>query len=160
MENKNEQGLNVLDLLLYLLSKWKWFLLSVLIFGGLAWYKYASAPLVYFGKATVIIKDPSSKTTSGGLDRFDNYINKVNVANEILQFKSKKLMREVVNRINADISYKKEDGLRLVELYTQSPVSVSFPDMSDNSYTAFTLTVRDEKSVILSDFAVKEAQER
>ena len=34
---KNETELNVLDLFMYLLSKWKWFLLSVLIFGGLAW---------------------------------------------------------------------------------------------------------------------------
>lgn len=159
MENKNEQGLNVLDLLIYLLSKWKWFLLSVLICGGYAWYKYASVPLVYFGKATVIIKDPSNKTTSGGLDRYDYYINKVNVANEILQFKSKKLMREVVNRIHADVSYKMGDGLRLVELYTQSPVSVSFPDMPDSRYTSFSLTMKDEKTVVLSDFAVKEDQE-
>lgn len=55
--NKNEQGVNLVDLLVYLASKWKWFLLSVLICVGFAWYKYASAPLVYFGKATVIIKD-------------------------------------------------------------------------------------------------------
>lgn len=34
--NKNEQGLNLVDLLLYLASKWKWFLLSVLICGGFA----------------------------------------------------------------------------------------------------------------------------
>ena len=66
---KNENELNVLDLFMYLLSKWKWFLLSVLIFGGLAWLKYASSPFVYFRQATVIIKDPSTKTSSAGLDR-------------------------------------------------------------------------------------------
>lgn len=54
--NKNDQGLNLVDLLLYLASKWKWFLLSVLICGGFAWFKYASAPFVYFGSTTVIIK--------------------------------------------------------------------------------------------------------
>lgn len=42
--NKDEQGINLVDLLLYLASKWKWFLLSVLICGGIAWYRYASAP--------------------------------------------------------------------------------------------------------------------
>ena len=36
--NKNEQGVNLVDLSVYLLSKWKWFVLSVLVFGGLAWY--------------------------------------------------------------------------------------------------------------------------
>lgn len=45
--NKNDQGLNLVDLLLYLASKWKWFLLSVLICGGFAWFKYASAPKGY-----------------------------------------------------------------------------------------------------------------
>ena len=46
--------------------------------------------LVYFRQATVIIKDPSSKPyTAGGLNRYDNFVNKVNVANELLQFRSK-----------------------------------------------------------------------
>ena len=122
--NKNEQGVNLVDLLVYLASKWKWFLLSVLICVGFAWYKYASAPLVYFGKATVIIKDPSNKTSSAGLDRYDNFINKVNVANEILQFRSKKLMREVVQRLHADVSYQIKDGLRYNELYTLSLIHI------------------------------------
>ena len=129
---KNEQGLNVVDLLLYLASKWKWFVLSVLVFGGLAYVWYASSPLVYFRSATVIIKDPSNKTTTAGLDRYDNFINKVNVANEILQFRSKKLMREVVKRVHADVSYRAKDGFRYNELYTRSPVIVSFPDVLPN----------------------------
>ena len=68
--NKNESGINLLDLFMYLASKWKWFLLSVLICGGLAWLKYANTPFVYFRQATVIIKDPSNKTSSAGLDQF------------------------------------------------------------------------------------------
>ena len=86
--NKNEQGINVVDLFVYMLSKWKWFLLSIVICGGAAWFLYARAPFVYFRSATVIIKDPSNKTSTAGLDRYDNYINRVNVANEILQFRS------------------------------------------------------------------------
>lgn len=86
---KNDTGINLVDLLAYFASKWKWFLLSVLVCGGIAWYHYARSPLVYFRSATVIIKDPSNKTSTTGLDRFDNIINKVNVANEILQFRSK-----------------------------------------------------------------------
>lgn len=160
LNNKNEQNINLLDLLMYLASKWKWFLLSVLIFGGMAWYKYATAPLVYFGSATVIIKDPSSKTTTTGLDRFDNFINKVNVANEMLQFNSKKLIREVVNRTHADVSYKMEDGLRDVELYTKSPVAVSFADMLPEQYVAFTVTLLNKDSVMVSDFSMEENGER
>ena len=149
---KNDTGINLVDLLAYFASKWKWFLLSVLVCGGIAWYHYARSPLVYFRSATVIIKDPSNKTSTTGLDRFDNIINKVNVANEILQFRSKKLMREVLQRLHADISYQLEDGLRSNELYTQSPVLLSFPDALPEQHFAFTVTLKDKKSLVLSDF--------
>lgn len=149
---KNDTGINLVDLLAYFASKWKWFLLSVLVCGGIAWYHYARSPLVYFRSATVIIKDPSNKTSTTGLDRFDNIINKVNVANEILQFRSKKLMREVLQRLHADISYKLEDGLRSNELYNQSPVLLSFPDALPEQHFAFTVTLKDKKSLVLSEF--------
>ena len=150
--NKNDQDINLVDLVVYLLSKWKWFVLSILIFGGMAWYHYAKSPLVFFRSATVIIKDPSNKTSTAGLDRFDNYINKVNIANEILQFRSKRLMREVVQRLHADVDYRKEDGLRMNELYNQSPVSVTFINVLPERHIAFTVTPQDDTTVVLSDF--------
>lgn len=156
--NKNDQGLNIVDLFLYLASQWKWFLLSILICGGIAWYNYARAPLVYFRSATVIIKDPSNKASTSGLDRFDNFINKVNVANEILQFRSKKLMREVVQRVHADVSYQIKDGLRSNELYNESPVLVRLPDALAEQNFSFTMTLKDAKTVTLSDFSGIEAK--
>ena len=150
--NKADQSLNVLDLLLYFASKWKWFLLSVVVCGAIAWYNYAKAPLVYFRSATVIIKDPSNKTSTTSLDRFDNIINKVNVANEIVQFSSKKLMREVVQRVHADVSYQIADGLRYNELYTQSPVLISFPDALPEQRFSFTLIPQSDKTVVLANF--------
>ena len=151
--NKSDQSVNLVDLMLYFASKWKWFLASVLVCGGIAWYLYARSPLVYFRSATVIIKDPSNKATTAGLDRFDNFINKVNVANEILQFRSRRLMRETVQRLHADVSYTVEDGLRHNELYTRSPVQVSFPDALPQQDIAFTVTPKDKQSVVLSGFA-------
>ena len=148
-DNKTEQGLNLTDLLVYMLSKWQWFLLSVLICGGLAWLYYARAPLVYFRSATVIIKDPSNKTSTAGLDRYDNYINRVNVTNEILQFRSKRLIREVVQRLRLNISYQVKDGLRYNELYTQSPVSLDFIEVLPNQYLSMTVIPKDENSVML-----------
>lgn len=152
LSNKNEQSINLVDLFVYLLSKWKWFVLSVLLFGGLAWYHYATSPLVFFRNVTVIIKDPSNKTSTAGLDRYDNYINKVNVANEILQFRSKRLMREVVQRLHADVDYRLEEGLRMNELYNLSPVNVSFINVMPERYISFTVTPKNEKQVQLSDF--------
>ena len=148
---KSEQGLNLMDLLAYFVSKWRWFLLSVLVCVGIAWYNYARSPLVYFRSATIIIKDPSNKTSTSGLDRFDNIINKVNVANELLQFRSKQLTREVVQRLHADVSYQVEDGLRTNELYSLTPVKVSFLDSIPGRYLSFTMTIKDKSTVIFSD---------
>lgn len=149
---KGEQGVNLADVFFYLASKWKWFLLSVAVLGGLSWYHWAKSPLVYYRSATVIIKDPSSKTSTAGLDRFDNFINKVNVANEILQFRSKRLMREVVTRLHADVSYTVQDGLRRTELYTSSPVAVRFPDASPEQPLGLTVTAKDKGHVQLNGF--------
>lgn len=143
----------MVDLLVYFASKWKWFLLSVLVCGGIAWLMYARAPLVYFRSATVIIKDPSNRASTAGLDRYDNFINKVNVANEILQFRSKKLMREVVQRVHAEVSYRVKDGLRYNELYSRSPVTVTFPESLPGRSLAFTVTLKDSASVVLSEWA-------
>lgn len=147
----NDQGLNLMDLLVYLVSKWRWFALSIAVCVGIAWFNYARSPFVYYRSATVIIKDPSNKTSTTGLDRFDNIINKVNVANEILQFRSKKLMREVVQRLHADVSYQVEEGLRLNELYTQSPVLLSFPDALPEQRFSLTVTPKDKNTVELSE---------
>lgn len=147
---KEEAGINLVDLFFYLLSKWKWILLSVLICGGFAWYKYAKTPFTYFRSATVIIKDPSNKVVSAGLDRYENLINKVNVKNEILQFRSMFLMRKVVERTHADISYRVKDRLRMMELYTQSPVTVTFPDVTPEGYMAVRVTPKDSKHVTLT----------
>ena len=149
--NSNNSEINLKDLFFYLLSEWKWFLVTMLIFGSLAWYKYAKTQFVFFRQATVIIKSPSNKTSTAGLDRYDNYINKVNVSNEILQFQSKKLMEEVVRRVHADVSYLHINGLRLDELYVKAPVCVRFPDATPESYMSFKLTVKNKKQVVITD---------
>lgn len=150
LPEKKEQGVNIIDLLAYLASKWRWFLLSVVICVGVSYLKYALSPFIYYRKATVIIKDPSNKTYSSGLDRYDNLINKVNVANEILQFRSKKLMRETVQRLHADVSYRQKIKLRHLELYSLSPVKVTFLDSTPESYIALSVTPKDRQSVVLS----------
>lgn len=150
-QSNAEQGVNVADLFFYLASKWRWFLLSVIVFGSLAWYKYATAPETYFSTATVIIKDPSNKTVTAGLDRFDSYINKVNVANEILQFRSIGLMEEVVNRLHLDVDYKIKEGLREKELYTASPLTLSYEDVLPERYITFVVTPLDSTMVQLSE---------
>ena len=152
--NKKSDELNLIDLALYLLSKWPWFVLSILLCVGVAWYKYASAPFVYFRTATIIIKDPeSSNRYSASFDRYDNLINKVNVTNEIYRFQSKNLFRAVINRLNANISYKIKSNLRYEECYTTSPVTLVVPEESKNRSINFVATLKPEGGIELSSFS-------
>ncbi len=127
-KSPNEQGVNILDLFFYLLSYWYWFLLSIIVCVGFVAYKYATSDFVYRADATVIIKDPSNTKSAARLDNYNNLINRTNVTNEILQFRSKNLMTEVVKRLDANVSYKVKARLRMNELYSETPVRVKFLD--------------------------------
>lgn len=144
-DNRTTQskGPNLADILLYLLSKWPWYVLALVLCLSFSWYRSATAPLVYYAQSKVIIKDPSNKTSTGGLDRYDNSINRVNVTNEILQLRSKRLLQEVVARTRADVEYTTRRGLRDVNIYGVSPVEVTFPAIRPGASMAFTLVPVD-----------------
>ena len=110
-----------------------------------AWY--SSTEFTYFKTTTITIKDPENKTYSAALNRYDNLINKVNVTNEIYRFRSHKLMKEVVARTHADVNYKQANRLRYLELYTQAPVTVSFPADFAERGLSFELTVKRDSVV-------------
>ena len=134
---------NIVDILLYLLRNWYWFLLCIGISVAFAYYKYTQLPFVYRSDATVIIKDPSnvgtSRTTSG-LNNYSNLVNRVNMTNEILQLRSNNLMSEVVRTLDADINYSFKDRLRTVELYRRTPVRMFF-DRSDEQFSSFSAKI-------------------
>lgn len=143
-------NINPLDIIFYLLSHWYWFVLSVALFGGWAYYQYAQIPFTYSRSATVMIKDPMGRGVAN-LDRLSQY-NTTNVANEILQFQSHKLMRDVVERLGANVNYVIMDGLREKELYTQGPVTVSFENDEIHQPANFKLKVISADKVQLYDF--------
>ena len=151
-QKKQENSVNLVDLFFYLLSYWYWFVLCVLLCAGLAYYKYAKTPFVYRSDATVVIKDPSNTKSTVRMDNYNNLINRTNVSNEILQFQSKQLMQEVVERLGADVDYTVYDWLRRMELYTASPVKVVFPENASALSVSLKVTPKSDTQVLL-DFA-------
>lgn len=142
-----KQGVNILDLLVYLLSKWKWYLLSLAICLSYAFYSYYKAPLVFFRSATIMIKSPANKPVATGMDRFDNIVNKVNLENEELQLKSKKLMTDVITRLDADIDYQVKEKFRYEELYSNSPVKVKLNNVMPERSLGFSVTIISQDQV-------------
>ena len=156
-----ENELNLKDLFHIVLANWYWFLLSVLICCGAAFLYLKWAPKVYTRTASVLIKD---NTKGGGLsepaafEELNMFNVKSNVDNEVLVFKSKRLMSIVAERLNLDIGYTVKEGLRTVELYTQSPIAVQFPEAEATQAFSLNVTPLTETEVMLSDFSTDETK--
>ncbi len=146
---KNEQSINVVDIVKYLLSKWKWFVLSILVFGAIYYYQYNKSPFIYRSAETVMIKTPANTPVTARLTR-TSAANTVNVKSEILQLRSKELMQTTVERVGAETDYRVRAGLRYNELYTTSPVQVSMEGKSADRFELL-VTPLDKTHVQVED---------
>jgi len=149
----DEKMVNILDIFMYLLSHWKWFLISLFIFGNYFGYQYSKTPFTYVRSITVMIKTPANSQSTMRLNRYNSFTAPVNVSSEMLQFQSKELMRITVDNLNADVSYVFRNKLRPQELYTRSPVKVSFPEAKTEESYALSVIPLNDQEVELFDFA-------
>lgn len=157
MEEENE--FDLMALLRMGLANWYWFLLSIGICLGLAFFYLKSTPYVYVRTASVLIKDEKSGGQLSASSAFEdlNMLNiKSNVDNEVLVFKSKRLMTEVARKLRLDVGYQVRRRLREVELYTQSPITLQFPDATESASLSLKVTPLSDKEVLLSDFPEQE----
>ena len=140
MQGKNNAQVNLVDIFLFLLSRWWVFLLCALLCMGFAYYRYSKKPFYYRGAATVMIKKPAD-TRSSTLGNYSSLVNSVNITYEKMQFHSKELMRRVVLALDADIDYLLDIKLRDVELYDRSPVRMMLIRSGNEDPAPFTVQV-------------------
>lgn len=135
---------------------WYWFIFSIIICLSLAFLYIAYCPHIYTRTASVLVKDNSAgpilNQASAPMDL------KKNVENEAFILKSKQLMLKVARRLNLDTDYILTEGLRKTELYSHSPVIVSFPDASDTDRFSFIATPISEDKIQLSDFSKNKSE--
>lgn len=160
--NRQQEEENDFDLMAILrmgLANWYWFLLSIGICLGLAFFYLKSTPYVYVRTASVLIKDEKNGGQLSSTSAFEDLsmLNiKSNVDNEVLVFKSKRLMTEVARKLRLDVSYQMRCRLQNIELYTQSPIILQFPDATESASLSLKVTPLSDKEVLLSDFQEQE----
>ena len=159
LETQSGEELNLGDLLRIVAKHWLWYLLSIVLCVGLAFLYLKWAPKVYTRSASVLIKDDkkgsSTLSEAAAFEDLGISVGSRNVDNEVLVFKANRLMEKVVQRLNLDINYSVKQGLRTVDLYTQSPVNLSFPEAEEAEAFALTVTPLSAKEVMLSDFWIR-----
>ena len=162
--NEANSGVTLGDIFQIVKAKWYWFALSIGICLGIAYIYLLQAPKVYTRSASVLIKEDRRSSRSMSAYGFSDLNNMLgiqrNVDNEVIVFKTYRLMEKVARRLHLDVSYTEKRGLRTVELYRQSPVILSFPDASETQSFSLTAIPLSKEKVRLFDFVtVNEAGE-
>lgn len=130
---------NLRTILDVLLTKWHWFALSVLLCVGGAYIYVKTVPVVYKREAIVQLKNKvKSEEAFNEKQMFDDTNN--NIDGEILVFKSRLLMGEVIRRLGLDIGYSTDDGLKVRDMYTDMPLKISFLDSTFTKPASFSIT--------------------
>lgn len=155
-DRRQEEGPGFSDIMSVVwLNKW-WFALSIFVCIMLGVLYIWMTPKTYSRSATVMIKDDKNGGSAGSeASAFQDMLQFGNVSaeNELGFFKSNRLMLQVVEKTGADKSYsaKSQSGLRLNELYTQSPVLVTLLDVEPDEVLSFTMKVKGGGRVEICD---------
>ena len=134
---------NLRTILDVLLTKWYWFALSVFLCLGGAYLYTRVVPVVYKREAIVQLKNKvKTEEAFNEKQMFDDSNN--NIDGEVKIFKSRLLMGEVIRRLELEIEYTADDGLKKKEMYTDMPVQISFPDSTFSEPALFSIIPQSE----------------
>ena len=147
-----EDVISLNDIMDMFLPRWRWFLLSVVVVMGLAVLYLLSAADSYTRSADILIKDNSKGgSVDAGNDFADMSIfrSNTNINNEITTLKSPTLMTEVIKRLRLNETYTIREGLKNVELYKETPVTVTIHNKVKKPLT-FDITLTDNDNFEIS----------
>ncbi len=152
-------GFKFKDLVFLVWRNLPWFLVCAVICGMAAFYRVRSQERIYASQATMMIKTTSSAGSESlrGSFALNNIASSglvvSNITNEIIVLKSQKNMENMVRELNLNTlySYQTKIAKRNRDLYKDSPVDVSFPDMDSEAGISFSLKIVDKGHVILDN---------
>lgn len=128
-----ESSINIRDFLFLCLARWRWFVVSIILFLGLGVLYILSTPKTYTRTAAVMIKDDkdaSKQSVANALSDIGLFQSSSNVNNELLAFESPAIIGDVILKLGLETDYTYRKGLRNVTLYGDSlPIKVSFIDL-------------------------------
>jgi capsular exopolysaccharide synthesis family protein len=150
--------IRIQDFLYMCLSKWRWFLLSVVVVLGIAVVYILRTPPTYVMTAEVLVKE-NSRTQSIGGDVASMFASmgmspgRTNVNNELRAMSSPSVLLEAGKRLALDVNYHTDGRFHKTTLYgSNQPVKISMPDLADSESAGLTVKLLKSGAVELSKF--------
>ncbi len=153
----NETSIDITEILYACLTRWHWFLISLVIALSVATYKIITTKPTYTRYCEVLIKS-SAKTPSLG-EQMANFANMgirttTNAYNEIYTFKSSEIISKVASTLNLKMQYESEGTFHTNTLYGESlPVTVEFYDLDEESTASVDIDITPQGEFTLRNFA-------
>lgn len=149
--------IRIQDLWEMFVPRWRWFALSLFVTLVVAVLYLQSTPNIYTRTAAILVKDDSKGGTStNASSEFSDlgiFKSNTNINNELLTLKSPTLMTEVVQRLGLNEAYTVRKGLKVVELYKSSPITVTCSHLNEKS-VSFTIDILSKDTFAISDMEV------
>ncbi len=150
---ESADSFNIKDLLYLCLSKWYWFVISLVICVGFTYWNLLKTPNVYTRTAQIQIKEFGSAPNMGGeynLNMFNTYNN---LYDEITHMRSRDITAEVVKRLHLDMNYSTKGRFHDNVLYGKSlPINALIENPNPDAYLGFTVEEKGDK-LTLTDFS-------
>jgi len=162
MQSNSDDSSGIKDLFYLCLTKWRWFVASLMLTIGLATLYILCTPPVYTRSTFLMVKEDTKGKTIGsnlasmfadlGLSHAD-----ANVNNELLAMRMPSVVKEVVERLNLDINYQTLGFLHKDILYGKNtPIKVLLPDLYDAESVSFTIQLLPGGKLELDNFESSE----
>ena len=149
--------IRIQDLWSMFVPKWYWFAISLFITLTIAVLYLLSTPPIYPRTAAILVKDNSkSSSSTGAMSDFSDlgiFKSNTNINNELLTLKSPTLMTEVVNRLGLNETFTIRKGLKNVDLYKVSPVTITFCDKIEVPLS-FTIKFSSKEAFAISELEI------
>jgi len=160
-KTKNEDFEKIQEWLYLCLSRWYWFALSLIVAFGLAMLYLLVTTPSYTRKTSILIKDEDkNRSLSSEFSQFSDLgkgIGKTNLYNEMITLGSPSYMLDVVKDLHLDMNYKTDGRFHEIALYGKTqPVVVALPDVDPDEYASFTMYLRPNNVVEMTDFHDKD----
>ncbi|WP_025726144.1 polysaccharide biosynthesis tyrosine autokinase [Bacteroides sp. 14(A)] len=149
--------IRIQDLWSMFVPKWYWFAISLFITLTIAVLYLLSTPPIYTRTAAILVKDNSkSSSSTNAMNDFSDlgiFKSNTNINNELLTLKSPTLMTEVVNRLGLNETFTIRKGLKNVDLYKVSPVTITFCDKIEVPLS-FTIKFSSKETFAISELEI------